>query len=179
MYDIIVGLRTDVEMLKTAFGNALKVGPIEEIDPEKGYRLKLGEGADGQPYLSPWYPHPESGGQTSSWFPLSKGQIVGVMNPSGDARQGVMFRGGFSGENGAPSQDLAMNVLKALGIEISMKDGALTIKSEKVKIEADVEIVGNTDFKGGYVKSEGKHIDHTHIHGGVVRGGDVSDVPAN
>lgn len=176
MIDVIVGLRADIEMLKTAFGAALKVGPVEEIDPQKGYRLNLGEGSNGQPFLSPWYPHPESGGQTSSWVPLSKGQIVGVVNPTGDPRQGVMFRGGFGGANGPPSADLAANVLRAFGITLSMKNGVLSVRGD-VEIEGDVEITGDqtvqgdVDFSDGHVRHNGANIGDTHVHGGVMPGG--------
>src|SRR5690606_30546736 len=103
----------------TAFGNALKVGPVEEIDAAKGYRLKLGDGPDG-PFLSPWYPHPETG-KTS--IPLKKGQIVGVMNPSGDMRQGVLFRGGYSGEHSSPNQNMEANVFEDAGVRIEIVSG--------------------------------------------------------
>lgn len=163
MIDELIGFQVKLEMLKTAFGNAVKIGPVAEVDAERGYRLDLGEGPDG-PYLSPWYPHPESGGQSSSWMPLSKGQIVGVITAAGDPRQAILLRGGFTDENGPPSDDLAANVLKALGVTITMKDGTLTIE-------------GNVDFVGGYVKHEGKHIDNSHRHEDVETGGDISGVP--
>ncbi len=51
MIEALLGMKVDIEMLKTAFGNALKVGPIEVVDSQKGYRLKLGEGPDGKPFL--------------------------------------------------------------------------------------------------------------------------------
>lgn len=170
MFDILVGMKADIEMLKTAFGNSMKVGPVEIIDPKKGYRLNLGDGPNG-PFLSPWYPHPESGGGTSTWFPLTKGQIVGVMNPSGDARQGVVFRAGFSGQNPQPSEDLAMNIFKAFGLTASVKAGRLTI-------DGDLLVRGNGDFEGGYVRHNGTAIDDSHVHGGVERGGSKTDAPA-
>jgi hypothetical protein len=68
--DNLLAMSADLAMLKSAFGNSLKVGPIEEVDPAKGYRAKWGE-IDGKPYLSPWIPHPESG-KTS--VPLRKGR---------------------------------------------------------------------------------------------------------
>jgi phage baseplate assembly protein gpV len=172
MIDILVRMQSDIEMLKTAFGNSMKVGPVEEIDAAKGYRLKFGTSADGTPYLSPWYPHPESGGQTASWVPLSKGQIVGVIHPSGDPRQGMMFRAGFSSLNQQPSSDLAANVLKAFGITATMKDGTLTI-------EGNLAVKGNVDFSDGHVKHNGTSIDDSHIHGGVMAGPAKTDVPAN
>ncbi len=113
----------DHQMLKSAFGNSLKVGPVEVIDPKKGYRLKLGETADG-PFLSPWYPHPETG-KTS--IPLKKGQIVGVINPSGDPRQGMILRGGYSGAHPSPNDDMAANVFEDAGVKITVADGALVL----------------------------------------------------
>ncbi|MDX6806316.1 baseplate assembly protein [Terrihabitans rhizophilus] len=119
----LYGMKTDIEMLKSAFGNALKVGPVEEIDAKRGYRLKLGEGADG-PFLSPWYPHPETG-KTS--VPLKKGQIVGVINPTGDMRQGLMFRGGYSDGNPSPNDNMEANVFEDAGVRMVVADNALTI----------------------------------------------------
>ncbi|MCF1502911.1 baseplate assembly protein [Afifella sp. H1R] len=135
----------DLEILKTSFGNALKVGPVEEVDAVKGYRLNLGTGSDGKPFLSPWYPHPESGGQSASWMPLSKGQIVGVINPTGDPRQGVLLRGGFSDQNPPPSADLAANILKAFGITVSMKDGVLTVDASEIRLTASTRVTIVTD----------------------------------
>lgn len=159
----IVEMKADLEMLKTAFGNALKVGPVEVIDADKGYRIKLGEGEGGQPYLSPWYPHPESGGATSTWVPLSKGQIVGILNPAGDQRQGILLRAGFSGENSAPSDDLAANVFAAFGLTATVKGGKLTI-------DGDLVVNGNVDFAEGHVRHNRTNIGDTHVHGGIVPG---------
>jgi len=161
----IVGLKADLEMLKTAFGNGAKVGPVEEVDAAKGFRLKLGDGPDG-PFLSPWYPHPESGGATKTWAPLSKGQIVGVINPGGDPRQGVVFRAGFSDQNPAPSQDLAANVFSFGGVTITVADGKLTI-------EGDVQINGSS------LRHNAKNVGDTHVHGEVLPGPADTGVPSN
>lgn len=168
--EIIVGLATDLQQLKTAFGNSLRVGPVEQIDAQKGYRINEGVGSDGQPKLSPWYPHPESGGQTSSSFPLSKGQIVGILHPNGNPRQGVLIRGGYSGENGPPSEDMQANVLKAFGITITMKDGTTTL-------EGDLHVKGNVDFEGGHVRHNERNIGDDHRHIDVMPGGGLSGPP--
>lgn len=128
MISEIIAQRADIEQLKTLFGRALRVGAVEVVDAQKGFRVKLGDGPDGQPFLSPWYPHPESGGATSTWMPLSKGQIVGVINPGGDPRRGVLIRGGFSDANPAPSQSLGENLFSFGGVTITvLADGALQI----------------------------------------------------
>ncbi|MCG6115102.1 MAG: baseplate assembly protein [Mesorhizobium sp.] len=163
MVSPIVAMKADLEMLKTAFGNSMKVGPVEEVDARRGYRLKLGEGPDG-PYLSPWYPHPESGGATKSWAPLSKGQIVGVINPTGDPRQGVLLRAGFSGENAQPSEDLAANVLSFGGVTLTLSGGRLTI-------DGDVQINGLS------LKHNAREVGDTHRHTEVTPGPAVSGEP--
>lgn len=128
MISEIIAQRADIEQLKTLFGRALRVGPVAVVDPEKGFRIKLADGADGQPFLSPFYPHPESGGATSTWAPLSEGQIVGVINPGGDPRRGVLLRGGFSDANPPPSQSLDENKLQFGEVTITIgKSGAVTI----------------------------------------------------
>lgn len=164
MIESLVGMKIDIEMLKTAFGNALKVGPVEVVDAEKGYRLKLGEAPDGSPFLSPWYPHPESGGATGTWAPLSKGQIVGVINPGGDPRQGVLIRGGFSGINPPISESLGENKYKFGGVTVTVADG-------KVTIEGDLHVIGES------LRHNAKEVGDAHKHGDVEPGGGVSGVP--
>lgn len=140
LIDEVLRLRSDMEAVKSALGEALVVGTVEQVDPERGYRINLGEGTEG-PMLSPWLPHPESGGQTASWVPLSVGQIVGLFSPSGDLRQGLLLRGGFGGENAPPSQDMAANVLEAFGIRMQMKDGQLLIQCRDATIECETSTV--------------------------------------
>lgn len=168
----VIGMKIDIEMLKNAFGKSLKVGPVAAIDAEKGYRIKFGEDESGQPFLSPWYPHPESGGNSSTWMPLSLGQIVGMINPNGDPRQGLLIRGGFSDRNQPPSTDLFANIFKAFGVAITIKDGVVTI-------DGDLIVNGNADFKNGHVKHNDANIGDTHIHGGVEPGRANTDVPSN
>ena len=156
--DNLLAMSADLAMLKTAFGNSLKVGPIEEVDAVKGYRIKLGE-ANGTPFLSPWQPHPESG-KTS--VPLKKGDIVGIVSPSGDMRQGVMFRAGYSGPRPSPNDDVNANVFEDAGVRVTVADGALAI------------IVGGVTFRfsgdgffqtGGRQEHDGKNVgsDHGHV----------------
>lgn len=172
MYRDLVGMKIDIEMLKTAFGKSLKVGPVADIDEKRGYRIKFGEDENGQPFLSPWYPHPESGGSSSTWMPLSKGQIVGMINPNGDPRQGLLFRGGFSDENAPPSNDLLANVFRAFGVSVTVKDGKVTIKG-------DLVVEGKADFKGEHVKHNDVSIGDNHVHSGVAPGDSETDPPSN
>ena len=161
MDDIFVGMAMDIAMLKARHGNTIKVGPVEQVDGDKGYRIRLG-GTDEAPYLSPWLPHPESG-KTS--VPLKKGQIVGVLNPVGDMRKGIIVRGGYSDAHASPNGDMAANVFKDAGVTVTIAGG-------KIIVEGDVE------FKGTSVKHNGKEIGDTHKHTDVMPGGALTGKPA-
>jgi len=172
MINDFIGIQVDLAMLKKAFGNSLRVAPVEIIDAEKGYRLRLG-GTDDDPYLSPWYPHPETG-KTS--VPLKKGQIVGVLNPTGDPRQGVLIRGGYSDANASPNADMAANVFEDVGVRVTVADGALVIETGSVKMTISS---AGVSIAGGRVEHDGRNIGSTHLHGGVTPGGADTSVPSN
>ena len=165
-----VGLVLDVQTLKNAFGRAIKVGAVEQIDAEKGYRLRLG-GTDDQPFLSPWYPHPES---SKTSVPLKKGQIVGLINPTGDPRQGIMIRGGYSGDLPSPNADMEANVFEDAGVKVSIANGKLTIAIGGVSFEFSGDGYKQT---GGNHSHDGKNTGKDHRHGGIVHGGEDTDVP--
>jgi len=181
-------LKADIELVRSAQANMVKVGPVAMMDPVKGYRLKLGEGADGQPYLSPWYPHPETG-KTS--VPLKIGQVVGVVNPNGDPRQGFLLRGGYSDENGSPNDDMAANVFEDAGVRVAIASGKLVVSIgntthtisgsgiETTVDDVDHRVTGaGVATQGGAVTHDGKNIGSQHVHGGVARGGALTDPPA-
>lgn len=171
MDDIILGMALDVAMLKTAFGNAIKVGPVAVIDADKGYRMQIG-GTDDQPFLSPWYPHPETG-KTS--VPLKVGQVVGMLNPGGDPRRGILMRGGYSNEHGSPNADMEANVFSDAGVTVTVAGGAMVISAGGVTVTVSG---AGLAVEGGAVTHNGQDIGDTHKHGGVVPGGSLTDVPA-
>jgi len=168
--EVIVGLKADVEYLKTALGSLGRIGAVERVDAQRGYRLKLGEGEDG-PYLSPWYPHPETG---KSSVPLEKGQVVGVLNPSGDPRQGVLLRGGYSPSHASPNENMAANVFAAAGVRAEVVDGRLVVTAGDVTLTLSG---AGLAVSGGRVEHDGRNIGSTHRHGGVRPGGASTDVP--
>lgn len=173
MIEDIIALRSELEALKNTVARLIQVGTVAVMDAEKGYRIKLGEDADGQPFLSPFYPHPETG-KTS--VPLKKNQIAVALNPGGDPRQGMLVRGGYSDEHKSPNDDLEANVFEDAGVRVSIKDGALIIKAGAVilTVSGDGLII-----TGGKVTHDGKNIGSTHIHGGVRQGGNDTKEPSN
>lgn len=170
MFEVIVGMAVDIAMLKTAFGNSLKVGPVAMVDAEKGYRIRQG-GTDEKPFLSPWYPHPESG-KTS--IPLKVNQVVGMLNPTGDPRKGLLIRGGYSDEHSSPNADMDANVFEDAGVKVTIAGGALVIAVGGTTVRIDGS---GLDVNGGHIRNDGIRVDKTHTHRDVMPGGGTSGVP--
>jgi phage baseplate assembly protein gpV len=171
MIEDIVDQRIQLEKLRAAFGNSLKVGRVAQVDAQKGYRVELGKTTNGAPFLSPWLPHPESGGQSSTWLPMSEGQIVGIVAPNGNLRQGMLIRGGFGGGNEPPSSNLAANAFKMFGVE-------LTVEGNDVVLKGNLRVEGNVDFAAGHLKHKGVNVGHDHVHKDVEVGVGLSGSPA-
>lgn len=123
----VVALRVELSETRTAMRNMVRTGTVAQRDPEKGYRLDWGKDDKGETILSPWYPHPESGGAAKSWMPLSEGQIVTAINPGGDFRQGFLVRGGFSDQNPRPAFELTQNGFTFGDVRVEVADGSLKI----------------------------------------------------
>ncbi|WP_454919219.1 baseplate assembly protein [Xanthobacter sediminis] len=155
---------------------------MAEADALKGYRLSLGEDRDGNPRLSPWLPHPDSGGGNKSWRPLSRGQIVAAISPGGDLPQGFLLRAGFGGQDPPPSQDLAEVVLLDNGaVRISATQHACVVKvgDTVLSITADgITMQAPTiDAFGDEVRHNGHEIGDKHVHLRVMTGLDRSGPP--
>lgn len=95
---------------------------------------------------------------------------------------GCILGARYSDKDTTPTGDGTL--LKALlqgGLDFSYSksSGALTLKAPGgLNFEApNVTVKGNVDFSSGHVKSNGKRIDDTHTHGGIVPGGASTDVP--
>ncbi len=160
----ILALRSELEALKNAFGRMGKVGVVHAVDPEKGYRLRYDDlTTNGQPFLSPWLPHPETG-KTS--VPLKAGEVVGVFNPGGDLRQGFIVRGGYTDAHPSPNDDLEANVFQDAGVRISIKGGVLHIHANShVVVEAPSVALGG---EGG--KKVARVGDKVHVQSGSSAG---------
>lgn len=165
----------EISDLKHRVANMLIVGPVTDCDPVKGYRIQIGLTRDGEPVKSWWLPHPDSGGENSDWRPLSIGQLVIGLNPSGDPEQGHLVRAGFGGGNKAPSDDLGEVVLhEGGGVRIAVKGSALTVTVGGVTWS--LSGAGQRQI-GGSVEHDGVDIGRDHRHGDTEPGGGVSGKP--
>lgn len=171
-----------IEDIQIRLHNMLRVGPITDRDPVKGYRIDMGPDTEGGPVKSAWLPHPESGGEARTWMPLSGGQIMAMLSPGGDLEQAFLMRAGFGGGIDPPSQDHGEVVLIDFGsIRISVTANGIVLKAG-----TDVITIGNGEIKltsnlvqatGASLKHNAKEVGDTHAHGGVTPGSSPTQAP--
>jgi phage baseplate assembly protein gpV len=172
----LVELASRVAELERRFSGLMRHGTVEEVDPAKQImRLNFGDGEDGQPFLSPWIPYAQLAGALKVHTPPSKGQQFTMLAPTGDWQQAVGLPLTWSNQNPSPSQSGEEHVLTFGTVRLTVKDNLAEIKVGDVTMKVTSEGVAIT---GGRVTHDEKNIGSTHIHGGVVPGGDVTDVPS-
>lgn len=136
-----MAMRREIEELKRHAASNVWFGTIAEVDGEKALaRVKLQE-SGGEPFLSPWLPWHEIGGAFKSWVPPVAGEIVKIVSPVGDLRQGYIHRGQFGGENLAPSSDLEANVWTYGSWTITLREDSITITGGDTTVEITTETV--------------------------------------
>jgi phage baseplate assembly protein gpV len=173
----LVELASRVADLERRFSGVMRHGTVEEVDPGKQIvRVKFGEDKDGKPFLSPWVPYAQIAGALKVHTPPTKGQQMTTMSPTGDWMQAVALPMHWSDQNPSPSSNGDENVLTYGNVRITVKDDLVQINVGGVSVNISSDGVAIT---GGKVTHDGKNIGSTHIHGGVVPGGGLTDVPAN
>jgi len=173
----LVELASRVAELERKVSGQMRHGTVEEVDAAKQVvRLKFGEDVDGKPFLSPWIPYAQVAGALKVHTPPSKGQQFTSLSPGGDWQQAVALPLTWSDQNPSPSDKGDENVLMFGNVRLTVKDDLTEIKVGDVVVKVSGEGVAIT---GGKVTHDGRNIGSTHIHGGVVPGGGLTDVPAN
>lgn len=155
--------------LKMRVSTMVQVGLISDMDAVNGYRLEFGDDGVGGTRKSPWLPHPESGGEASTWMPLSKGQIMAMIAPGGDPRQAFLVRAGFGGDNHPPSQDLGEVVLVERGdVRVSAASGRFTVKVGGASLELTPDkfeaLADLMQVTGSTLRHNAKSVGDTHGH---------------
>ncbi len=154
---------------------AMRSGTVAEVDAAAGtVRLKLGDATSGGDFLSPPIPYMQMAGAVKAHIPPSVGQQFSIMAPSGDFAQGVAVPLGFSSANPSPSGSGSENVVTFGDVTITLVSGGLTVAVGGVTLSITGAGIAVT---GGQVTHDGTDIGDTHTHGGVVAGGDSTDVP--
>lgn len=149
--------------------NRRRTGTIAEVDHEKGlYRVKLGT-ENGGDYLSGWIrPRQVAAGSVKIDVLLKQGEQVDVVSENGDLTDAMIEMSAYSDKNARENGSTPMHIVV---------DGNALIIAGKVRIEADVEIVGRLDITGDGVTHNGRNIGDTHKHTGVMSGASQTGEP--
>lgn len=95
-------LLNEVSDLQRRLSNAVRHGTVHKI--KDGYiRIKLGEGENGKPFLSPWLPQGDThSGNVREEQPFKVGQNVTLLCPGGDPAQATVWPYSPNKENKRP-----------------------------------------------------------------------------
>lgn len=150
--------------------------------------------------LTGWLPWTEpASGANKTHNPPSVGQQVTINSESGDltdARIGAALPSEGNPRPSAKGDDYVLAQVGATKIivsgggnklqlsvgnaSIALVDGQMTFSVAGTSITlspSGITTAGDVDLNGGYVKSEGTTIDHTHIHSGVTPGPSKTGAP--
>lgn len=164
-----------VSELERRLANIFRHGTAEQVDPEKQLvRMRLGEDANGQPFVGPWVPYAQIAGALKVHTPPSQGQQLTMLNPTGDMRQAIAMPMTWSEANPSPSTKGDEHVLTFGNVRIDLKGGSLkiTVGGHSVEISGD-----GTVFSGAKIEHDGHLIDKTHVHTEVFKGPDLTGPP--
>lgn len=149
--------------------NMLREGEVTSVDVAKGTAIVEAHGIQTKPL--PWM---QQAGAINEWTPLSIGQRVTVISPSGDLGRAFIVPGGFTDETPQPHDKLA---------EKRTKIGACVVTQSG---EGFVIEVGGTTFTfsadgykqtGGKMQHDDKNVGKTHKHIDVASGSEKSGLP--
>lgn len=130
----IISLRQRVASLERNSGKQIQAGRVAEVDPDKGIRLDMGD-AGGEQKLTPWLPHPEQGGEATSWVPPTVGQVLLMVTPYGDnTEKAYVVRAGYCDEFTAPVRNLNENVFNFGDVRLTVRKEEFEIKVGETKV---------------------------------------------
>lgn len=156
--------------------NRNRKGVVADVDHAKGKaRVRL-SGDDEKPFLTGWIPWGEvAAGDIRTHIPPSAGQQVTVRSESGDLTDGLIDMSVPSDANPRPHDGPEAVITKG-STRIEIGDDLVSIAATKIRMAADVEIVGNIVTTGSIVNN-GKHVDSGHEHTKTMPGNGTSGPP--
>jgi phage baseplate assembly protein gpV len=154
-------------------------GRVAVVDHDKRrLRLEIGKADDGAAILSPWVRWPEaSTGTLKVHVPPPIGTPMTLISPSGTVGAGSIAQwGAYTDADAAPSKASDAAVIAFGDTVITIQGDRAAIETAKLSIKADVEIEGDITTTGS-ITNNGVRIDSTHVHSGVLRGGERTNQP--
>lgn len=150
-------------------------GKVTDVDPEKALaRVELGKDEDGAIIKSPWLPYAQTAGALKAHIPPTVGQVMSMRGSSGDIEQGTLEASHWSDDNQSPSQDGGKNVITFGNVTVDLSGDGLTLSCGGVTWAFSGSGFTQT---GGLISHDGKIIDKTHKHTGVIPGGGTTGTP--
>lgn len=143
-------------------------GKVGEKDPDKRLlRLKLGKTNDGKDILGPWcrWQEATAGGMKIHSEPADNEQMMLVSQSGTVGGASMAMPATYDQDHEAPSKS---------------SDTAIFERGARIELSgAGIKLIGRVTIEGDGVTHNGHDIGDTHKHGGVVVGGELTDVPAN
>lgn len=185
----IVELAARVAELERRAQNMLRHGTVAEVDAGKGLmRMQIGEGDDGQPFLSPWVPYGQIAGALKVHTPPSVGQQMTMISPTGDFRQAVAMPMTWSNQNASPSQSGSEHVLTFGSVKVEIRGNEVVVTTPKMKVVAGGStfdltgdgldlIAQSVSVEGQRMEHNGLNVGHDHKHRDVTPGGGLTGIP--
>ena len=140
--DIVADLYHRIAELERRHQNRRRTGTVAEVNAAEGWaRVKLGEDAEGKPFLSPKIPwQMPAMGATKVNIPPSVGQQVEVVSETGDMTDGIINNSLRSNDNPQPDAQPGETVLTTGDTRIFVAPGEVRIKSAKIVLEGVVHL---------------------------------------
>ncbi|WP_321446906.1 hypothetical protein [uncultured Cohaesibacter sp.] len=176
MSDPFTQIYRELKELRRAMERMVRPVEVKEWDPDKNtVKVSVGDGDPVEARVASL-----SSGALKVRMTPSVGQAMLMICPNGDARQAVVIPGDWTGQNASPSNETSECHITRGNATFTLADGkiVLSVGDASLTVTAGgIETQGDIDLNGGYVKSDGKVIDHTHRHKDVVAGFDPTGVP--
>lgn len=159
-----------IAALGTKLNNVVREGKVTEFDPAKG-TVRV----DAHGIVTDHVPVMQQAGSVNEWTPMSVGQRVVLISPSGDVGRSFAMPGGYTNETPAPHDQEAQKRITIGGV-------SMTITGDGVEINA-----GGTTFvftaagfvqTGGMQEHDNKNVGSTHRHTQVQPGSGLSGIPS-
>lgn len=181
--EVLRGHASKIENLDRRVATIFMVGQVDQSQGDK-HRVVFDEkdASTGEAFKSPLLRRANASGAAGAGHKersrLAIGETVGVINPNGEiGKHSRIIPYGPTDDSGEPQGDDGFARIFSEGnTSFAIKDGEVRIKVGGVSMSITA---AGVDVTGGHIKHDGKSIDKTHIHGGVVMGGDTTAVPAN
>ncbi len=164
-------VRRHLAQTERRIANSELKGRITHVDDAKRKcRVRIGTTADGKAVLSPWVSWAEaSNGFVAEHIPMRVGDPVVLRSKSGVLGTGsIAEREAYSGDHPAPSNAADAAVSKTGSVTITRREDGLEIAAGGTTFAFSA---GGFRQTGGTLEHDGKPIDKTHHHTGVMPGG--------